>query len=182
MPWYCEAISSSTVAPSIDGANRISVRRSTGSPSAISQNITRCKARKAKYAPTITTGPGRPPGRSWNASGIARAIMNIAAIASSRTPRTDPSSALTRLHNQEKPIQLHHSNPVSRTPRSTPCQLRSCAISAVICVSANTNTRSKNNSSVVTDWSSLVSAALMGFLDVMRHILPPEQAADWKEC
>jgi hypothetical protein len=29
----------------------------------------------------------------------------------------------------------------------------------------------------VTDWSSLVSAALMGFLDIMRHILPPDQAA-----
>ncbi len=107
---------------------------------------------------------------------MASAIRNMAAIAASITARMEPSSAFTRLHNQEKPIQLHHSSPISSRPRMTPCQVSSWAISAVIWVSAKTKTRSKKSSSVVTDWSSDVACALIGVLRVLMALIVSDEA------
>ena len=64
-------------------------------------------------------------------------------------------SALATLPSQAYPIQDHHSSSTSKSPRSMPCQLRSSAMKAVTCVSANTKTRSKNSSSGVTDACSV---------------------------
>jgi hypothetical protein len=78
------------------------------------------------------------------------AIRNMAAIATSITTLISPSSALTTLATQAKPVQLHHSSMTTSTPRSTPCQDSSSDMYAVTWVRAKTKTRSKNSSSGVT--------------------------------
>ena len=78
------------------------------------------------------------------------AMRNIAAIATSITSLISPSSALTTLATQAKPVQLHHSSMTTRTPRNMPCHDSSSDMYAVTWVRAKTKTRSKNSSSGVT--------------------------------
>ena len=128
-PSNCEATSSSAVpAEHRRREPDAAVRRRPGSPPDDDPEQRPGAARgRAKYAQRDAR-PGRaarragrrtPPG--WR----ARARTSPPSRPAS-PPRMEPSSALTTLHSQAYPIQLHQSRPISSTPRSTPCQVRSC--------------------------------------------------------
>ena len=91
---------------------------------------------------------------SSKASGTVSASTNIAAIATNIATRPTPSSARTTLPSHAYATQHHHSRASTRSPRVNPRVVRSFAMSAVTCVSAKTNTRSKNSSIGVTRDSS----------------------------
>src|SRR5262245_12080625 len=82
------------------------------------------------------------------------------------TARVAPSSALTVLVSQEYDAHAHHSADSTSMPLASPAHVGSCAISAVTCVIAKTNTRSKNSSSGVTFcsvstwWSASATAVI----------------------
>ena len=109
-----------------------------------SMNNAMWAARTPPYARTRVTP------RSPKAPGTHNDVTSSAAIAANSTRRTPPSSGSTTLVSHAYPTHDHHSSPSTTRPRPMPRQLGSFAISAVHCVMASTNTRSKNNSNGLT--------------------------------
>ncbi|MDM7830994.1 hypothetical protein QRT05_06585 [Cellulomonas sp. MW9] len=72
------------------------------------------------YATSSTIGPNRPPGRSWNASGIASVATNAAAIATPIPIRSGPWSAGDWLASQLYDVQVHHMKPSTVSAWTTP--------------------------------------------------------------
>ncbi|HTA12825.1 MAG TPA: hypothetical protein VK765_05325 [Solirubrobacteraceae bacterium] len=76
--------------------------------------------------------------------------------------RTAPSSGSTTLVSHAYPPHDHHSMPSTRSALSIPVQVGVRTSSVVHCVSASTNTRSKNSSSGVTRSPSRRTALTYG--------------------
>ena len=93
---------------------------------------------------------------SWpKAFGIAADINRPASISMNINMRTDGLSGSIQLVNQQVYIHTHHTasnrNSVCSAPPSVRCSTSECES----CVTANTNTRSKNSSTKVTRaWES----------------------------
>ena len=130
--------------------------RSAGSSWLASRNSTMCAPRTAAYAHanSIASAP--------NAPGTHSAATRNAAIAANIASRTAPSSGSTTLVSHAYPVHDHHSMPSTSIPLSIPSHVGVRAISVVHCVSARTNTRSKNSSSGVTRSPSRITAPICG--------------------
>src|SRR6478736_5688720 len=82
------------------------------------------------------------------------AMMNATPVATSVMTRTRSWVVSAGLSVHVNWVQAHQINQNSRIDRATPVHERCDAVSAVISVTAKTNTRSKNSSTNVTAWSS----------------------------
>jgi hypothetical protein len=87
---------------------------------------------------------------SPNASGIASATTRNAAIPVTRRPRRRVEVGVTALVSHAYPLYIHQITPSMSTTRPSDAKLKSVARTAVSWVTVNTNTRSKNSSSVDT--------------------------------
>ena len=83
---------------------------------------------------------------SWNASGTASAMKKPAAIAAKMIRRVTTFSMSMAFVIHAYADHAHHTIASTSAARTNPSALVSSRMSAVTCVNANTNTRSKKSS------------------------------------
>ena len=105
----------------------------------------------------LTSPPCSPP-PDPKLSGTARAATSVAAIPTSRSTRGSVSPVGSVLVSHAYAPHAHHSMAKTSTAWASPRAVGSWDTSHVICVMANTKTRSKNSSSVETAVSSSASS------------------------
>src|SRR5215469_9775715 len=106
-------------------------------------------SRATTNAPASTTG-GSGSGPSSQASGITRPATKTAAIATVTPIRTSPVSARDWLPTQANADHDHHSSRTRRIPSASVSAEIGFVTNVVILMIANTKTRSKKTSNVVT--------------------------------
>ena len=94
--------------------------------------------------------------RSAKAFGMAAASTSPASISANTHSRTGTRAGSSQLVDHEVYIQTHHTAGKSSAVCAAPCRLRFASSPCESCVIANTNTRSKNSSTMPTrplSWS-----------------------------